>query len=137
MKNSAGIIFNENTDLIIEADPTGEVTSCRNVINGVEYVGGGGGESDLSFAEVTITNNSSFATTIYIPIANELTETPFDPACMANAYTLSGETKTFRAILYKGKLMLTANPSFSVSGNADIQMGQLIITGDCSITISD
>lgn len=54
MKNSAGITFNENTDLIIEAEPTGEVTSCRNIINGVEYVGGGGGSNDLSTAEVTV-----------------------------------------------------------------------------------
>lgn len=58
MKDSAGVKFNENTELIIEADPTGEVTSCRNIINGVEYVGGGG-ESDFSTAEVTFLDDTS------------------------------------------------------------------------------
>lgn len=100
--------------------------------------GGGGGSSDFSTAEVTVINNSSVdAVTIHIPNADELSETPFDPACVDSVYVLTGETITVHAVLYKGKLMTPASPNFSITGDAVIQMGQLIITGDCSITISD
>lgn len=58
MKNAAGILFNENTELIVEADPDGTVTSCRNLKNNTEYVGGGGGSSDFSTAEVTFINSA-------------------------------------------------------------------------------
>lgn len=64
MKDSAGVKFNENTELIIEADPTGEVTSCRNVINGVEYVGGGGEPQNLIFLSETEYDVSTTDTTV-------------------------------------------------------------------------
>ena len=55
MKNSAGILFNENTDLIIEADKDGTVTNCRNLINETEYVGGGSSDGFDGFHTATIT----------------------------------------------------------------------------------
>jgi hypothetical protein len=42
-KNSAGVKL-PNADLIIEAEASGTVTSCRDAVTGTEYVGGGGGD---------------------------------------------------------------------------------------------
>lgn len=38
--DSAGVKLNKNADLIIEANKSGDVISARNLINGIEYVGG-------------------------------------------------------------------------------------------------
>ena len=44
--NSAGVKL-PNADLIIEADASGAVTSCRDAVTGTEYVGGGGSDEKL------------------------------------------------------------------------------------------
>lgn len=45
VKNSAGVKFNDNTELIIQAAPDGTVESVYNLSNDTEYVGGGGSAS--------------------------------------------------------------------------------------------
>lgn len=98
--------------------------------------GGGGGDSDFSTAEVTIVNNGDMATTLYIPNADELTGTPFSPSCVSDAYIPIGETITIKAVLYKGRVMTPMLPNIEATGNATIDNSMLIISGDCTITIS-
>jgi len=45
-KNSAGVKL-PSADLIIEAEQSGTVTSCRDAVTGTEYVGGGGSGGGL------------------------------------------------------------------------------------------
>ena len=53
MSRSARINFGyPNSEFIVESDENGVAQSCRNVDTGIEYVGGG--SSDFSTAEVTI-----------------------------------------------------------------------------------
>lgn len=62
--DSAGVKLNKNADLIIEADASGAVTSCRDAVTGTEYAGG-----SYRMAHVQVTNNSSNArslTAVYI-----------------------------------------------------------------------
>lgn len=57
---SAGINFGKpENEFIVEATKEGEAISCRNVRTGIEYIGGGGGDSDFSVAEVTFVNNTN------------------------------------------------------------------------------
>lgn len=130
MKNSAGVTFNENTDLIIEADPDGTVTSCYNKSNNTEYVGGG--SSDFSTAEVTITLSVEYGNTgLYMPLIRR-------GLCSVNEIVTSMSAET---LLYNGELgvVLPDNLNITTTGNAEIiSEGQrfLIITGDCGIDIS-
>lgn len=98
--------------------------------------GGGGGDSDFSTAQVTVTNNQTANLTLHIPNADDLEGTPFSPASLGDIYVESGQTITTTAILYKGKSMLSAIPSATVSGNIETVYGQWVISGDCTITIS-
>lgn len=52
-KNSAGVKL-PNADLIIEADASGAVTSCRDAVTGTEYVGAGG--DGVEIKEVTVSD---------------------------------------------------------------------------------
>lgn len=115
MKNAAGILFNENTELIVEADPDGTVTSCRNLKNNTEYVGGGGGSSDFSTAEVTYTlinTNGNAATGI--GIVN-------DTLAYLDGISVQ-DNDTISYVLYKGSQEVEAVDvaEITVSGNATI-----------------
>lgn len=48
--DSAGVKLNKNADIIIEADASGSVTSCRDAVTGTEYAGGG----DIKSINVTL-----------------------------------------------------------------------------------
>lgn len=144
MKYAAGITFNENTDLIIEADPTGEVTSCRNIINGVEYVGGGGGSSDFSTAEVTFIN--SLQGSVYgVAELVQLTDSGMIISSDENnIHAVNyGENVVITFPLYKGAFI--ANPELIfyrigietmpiTTGNIELSEAGIIITGNGTFT---
>ena len=134
MKNSAGVKFNDNTELIIEADPTGEVTSCRNLINGVEYVGGGG----FTTATVTVTHSSRAANSQFDAIwYNEESE-------IWNVNI--GNPGTYNIIIPPGGYYIlyagSAQDYGNISGNIEYvpesvdDAPAFHITGDCSIQLN-
>lgn len=105
-----------------------DIKSVDGVIESVKINGeeaGGGGSSDFSTAKATV-NNQAFA--FYMPVVDPNTISVVKPA--------SG---TFDVPLYKGRLDIflergvTANIE---SGNATLEGNYLVITGDCTITIS-
>lgn len=112
------------------------ITREEQILNKIAEGGGGGGDSDFSTAEVTIVNNGNMATTLHIPNADELTGTPFSPSCVSDAYIPIGETITIKAVLYKGRVMTPMLPNIEATGNVTIDNSMLIISGDCTITIS-
>lgn len=105
-------------------------------------VEGGGGSSDFSTAEVTITNNSSEEVQFYIPTYMDI---PGYGTIIQSFMWTNSEEPTFEGEvviptngeLYVGSSLAQFTTSnTSITGNARLENGQLIITGDCTITIS-
>lgn len=95
------------------------------------YSGGGGGSSDFSTAQVTAA------------IAGDYMQIPFvydeggEAGIVSTGITESG---TYSVPIYKGMLVgsIDATRTVNVSGNAEYDQSNhvIIITGDCTITIS-
>lgn len=108
----------------------------------VVNVEGGGGSSDFSTAEVTITNNSGEEVIFYLPIYMNI---PEYGAIIQGFMATDSEQPTFDGevvIPTNGELHVGSSlaqfttGNTSVTGNARVEYGELIITGDCTITIS-
>lgn len=60
-KNSAGVKLPE-VDIVLEAEPSGEVTSCRDVVRNIEYVGSGSSLPEIQAGDegkvLTVVDNS-------------------------------------------------------------------------------
>lgn len=127
---------------IVEVESTDGVIGSVKV-NGEEY-GGGGGSSDFSTAEVTISNESG--TTIpVIYIQNVIEENALSegsPAGIINAVYNIGSTASIQIPLYKGGALWAIGDELldyeiSVSGSATKVASAIYhITGDCTIIIS-
>ena len=94
--------------------------------------GGGGGSSDFSTAQVTIINNEqSFV--LYFPNI-------FDNRVHGYLDSSDIDGSPVEAVLYKGACHITYTSddtlNISVTGNATISRREVIVTGDCTITIS-
>lgn len=98
----------------------------------VNNVEGGGGSSDFSTAEVTVNvNTQQFE--FYVPLINE------EHGYLGSYDNINpSESKILTVGLYKGKALtqFLTNGVVSVSGNAQLNDDQILITGDCTITIS-
>lgn len=94
--------------------------------------GGGGGSSDFSTAEVTVNvNTQQFE--FYVPLINE------EHGYLGSYDNINPSgSKILTVGLYKGKALtqFLTNGVVSVSGNAQLNDDQILITGDCTITIS-
>ena len=95
-------------------------------------VEGGGGSSDFSTAEVTVNANTQ-QFEFLVPLINE-------KFGYLGAYDNinPSESETLTVCLYKGKALtqFLTDGVVSVSGNAQLNNDQILITGDCTITIS-
>ena len=98
----------------------------------LEGEGGGGGSSDFSTAEVTVNANTQ-QFEFLVPLINE-------KFGYLGAYDNinPSESETLTVCLYKGKALtqFLTDGVVSVSGNAQLNNNQILITGDCTITIS-
>ena len=113
-------------------DPDYKLKVDKCLAEGFHRVGGGGGgSSDFSTAKVTFT---AAAGTYTIPnIYEDGAVTTIVPT-----YTLEEEegTSTLTVPLYKGKCGATFDGcNVSVSGNARVDAHDVLITGDCAITV--
>lgn len=118
-----------------------DVKSTDGVINSVKVNGqeyGGGGSSDFSTATVTVTLTKTGGSGLG---GIELRNFPYvyEDAVL---FTNPGTSGTYEVPLYKGvadcEPYETGTASISdvdVSGNAQIDGGTIMITGDCTITI--
>lgn len=101
---------------------------------------GGGGSSDFSVANVTLTNASGESLNFSWPVVyeeNEMGEgapaTVYD-----NVFIDDNETKIIKIPLYKGSALIEIDAvSFTVTGNiSEVFPGSYLVTGDGTITIS-
>ena len=96
--------------------------------------GGGGGSSDFSTAEVTIVNNKNKTLAMYIPMI--FSEDGFS-ALVVNDVVDSGENQ-YTVPLYQGVAYIIPNDNIGtpvISGDCEYD-DFLIVSGDCTITIS-
>ena len=98
--------------------------------------GGGGGDSDFSTAEVEIRDQGVGGYTLFLPIVSEA----FGPFPDMIDATRPIDAGNYIVPLYKGELdvaiELEEGMSVNTSGFAEYDGGIIIITGDCTITIS-
>lgn len=92
VKNSAGVKFNDATELIIQADPDGTVESCFNLSNNTEYVGGLSTQSYTlkltnNFGSMIVVNHMQYVSDYAVPlsysVANNITS---DISCIGGTY---------------------------------------------------
>ena len=97
---------------------------------------GGGGSSDFSTAEISISGLSVSQCSVTSP---HIITTPFDMIVADTAKYASGDIVT--VALYKGKASISASVvgigDITVSGDIESMGGDYyLVTGDCTITIS-
>lgn len=100
------------------------------------WSGGGGGSSDFSTAMVT-TNITKGENYLYLPV---IKNTPTDMLAVWQVNAMTGES-TETVPLYKGSTFITGeiteDATVTTTGDVvDYGDGQLLITGNCTITIS-
>lgn len=96
-------------------------------------IGGGGGSSDFSTAEVTIVNSSNVQTTFYFPYINH----EFNDIEAFNIGSLGTSTYTVPLYMNRATMLFDEMPAgTNVNGDAEINEDVVIITGNCTITIS-
>ena len=126
----------------LEVTENGTYETSGEMYNKVTVNVEGGGSSDFSTAEVTVTYTGNDVLTLYIPIYYE------DPdlGIIMQGWTNFDEeepTQTLAIVIpTEGEVIVGGNvPQFTssntqVTGSARVESGMLIITGDCTITIS-
>lgn len=124
-KNSAGVKFNDATELIIRADPDGTVESCFNLSNNTEYVNGGSDTYDWIGENAQEIYDSGVKTYL-------LKDTLFDSwtptttaTKMIDAATLTTITADFTQYDYVGILEFNADLKYNVAA-ANAQMTRFI-----------
>ena len=102
-------------------------------VSAVNNISGGGGSSDFSTAQVTIINNAQSDFVLYFPNI-------FDNRVHGYLDSSDIDGSPVEAVLYKGACHITYTSddtlNISVTGNATISRREVIVTGDCTITIS-
>lgn len=139
-----GVIFNQTADL-----GTNKSTSCKVIDEATGEViaqsGGGGGESDLTTAEVTIVNNLTGAGNVEIQIPwldpGATEPTPIPTMAKPVVHVTNGEEVTVNAVLYKGASYCFINSQLvTVETTGDIdyseQFNDAMISGECTILLT-
>lgn len=101
---------------------------------------GGGGGGDYSTATVTIINNIDATTYVYIPVSGR--DWQFGEVIFASVNIGDYADVTVTAVLGKNGSIACLDPLFSgtisTTGDAEVdETNNIIITGDCTITLSE
>lgn len=116
-------------DVLAEQDVQVPQTNAGAILALAQYVTGGGGcSSDFTTAKVTYTTDSN---------GYELNGVFVDDGFLSTSWTTSGAE--FTLVLYKGSggFMCFDEPTITVvSGDAVVEDGMPIITGDCTLAFT-
>ena len=103
--------------------------------------GGGGGESDLTTANVTIANDTSEEyQTVYLPFCQEAAGDVAPATTFPMLVVTNDASQDVKAVLYKGACMgrpESESVTVEVTGDITIEHGTFIITGDGTITLTN
>lgn len=97
-------------------------------------VAGGGGSSDLEIATMTIINTQEGD--VSVTIAHTMEE-PFIGSVPDRINYYGASTNSINVILYKGNAygFVDCEEVVSVEGDVEVEDGDLVVTGDCTITV--
>ena len=132
-------------DIMSDYVPTvwecGDVITAEKLNKLEQAVASGGGSSDLSTAEVTVVNSTeNLGIDLVLPVcAEENAMGQGFPACLTPFNSVSVGTYNASVPMYKGTalgIIMTSDVNVSTEGAVTFNNGRLIITGDCTITIS-
>lgn len=139
-----GVIFKQEADLGTEKS-----TSCKVIDEATGEViaqsGGGSGESDFSTATVTITFTGFVAPSIptfFVPITEDVESEDEESEDYHTSKSMIGVSGEYTVILYKGYafgVIQNVSPEsyeISVTGDAEVGIVGVDISGDCTITIT-
>jgi hypothetical protein len=136
--DSAGVKLNRNADLIIEAEASGTVTSCRDAVTGTEYVGGGS-SGDIVLSDLHIINNSNSDIQINGAMCfyNEYDDPQYTSGYIYTVYSNSDEH--INVVVYHGLASLIikalSGATITTSGNIVAGYGNSYdMTGDAEVT---
>lgn len=130
-KNSGAMKFNDATDLVIRADPSGTVESCFNLANNTEYVN----DPYEYYENQTVKINNASSANRYIDYAemqsdHDIYVTRYSPITPGDSTTLN--------IIKNLRITLPSSCKWTlVSGDADISGVYATIRGDAELTIED
>lgn len=124
----------------IKGGTNSQLVFPNGFVSAIGNISGGGGSSDFSTAEVTITNNSGneikFSAPFYIAqykaIQSFMWTNTEEPTINSTIIVPLGGMVFVGA---EGLAQFTPQNT-ATTGNATVENGELIITGDCTITIS-
>lgn len=106
-----------------------------DVMNAAIAAGGGGG-GDFSTCEVTITNigNDSVSFYAFAYIDEEEDFLNYNPVNMP-----AGRSHSFETVLYKNATYIGPDSGSiqSVTGNATLDNGEALVSGNCTITVTN
>ena len=118
------------------------LTFPNGFVSAIGNISGGGGSSDFSTAEVTVTYTGNDVLTLYIPIYYEVPDlgivmqgwTNFDEEEPTQTLAIVIPTEGF--LIVGGNVPQFTSSNTQVTGNAEVTDGMIKITGDGTITIS-
>lgn len=116
----------------------GNTVTAASLNNIEQGIANAGGSSDFSTAQVTITDNTTQGQNIQVPWV--IDSQGMQAAGGVRGTQGSGSVDSYDIILYKGKCILVCNPFYTVTTSGSVEEldgGSYLITGDCTITISD
>ena len=129
--------FDHDHTVYIDLDLTTDEVNKAVIIDAddVETPICGGGSSDFTTAQVTMTNNSNHSITVICPIAIDTDNELFAYGAIS---LTANETSIVTMILYKGKGIVStegASRISDVTGDIVLEPTRAIVTGNGSITI--
>lgn len=145
--NVAGIIATDDNGNDLTYTRGARVTQDQDGYIVLPKTGGGGGGGSSDFSTATVTLFLSGTAGIFLPEAYDYDSPVGDVTNALNIVYSTGSYQsgeTHKVVLYKGKLILFKDNQYyadtvSVTGNAiyDPIEGMIVISGDCTITISE
>lgn len=133
MSYAYGMRFDDDSNAITVIDEENQTATTTGYINGEPVEFAGGGSSDFSTAEVTLTVPEQALSQMYpapFPIIK-------NNSIILGAYMQTSASETYIVPLYEGKLEFFDRDGFVVdSGAASIDNDMVTVTGDCAISFS-
>lgn len=114
----------------VVADPSDETIESKLIKDGV-VISEGGGSSDFSTAEVTFDISEDNEIKLSLPIVYNVEP---EEAIVSVEQPFDADSEPVMVVLYKNRVGVDCGYELDVTGDATLNDGLLIITGDCTLS---